>query len=71
MSNHKIDPTRAAAAVLLEELARLASQAAERLRGPADLPPLVVGQLLVTTNRVLTRIGREVDRLQAPGPSAK
>jgi hypothetical protein len=40
------DPTRLAAAVLLEEVAGLASNLASRLRGPGDLPPIAVGQLL-------------------------
>jgi hypothetical protein len=41
------DTTRLATAILLEELASLASNLAARLRGQGDLPPIAVGRLLV------------------------
>ena len=59
-----IDPTRLAAAALVEELARLAGDAALRLRAPGDLPPIAVGRLLVMTDKTLVKLRREVERLQ-------
>ena len=59
-----IDPTRLAAAALVEELARLAGDAALRLRGPGELPAIAVGRLLVMTDKTLVKLRREVERLQ-------
>jgi hypothetical protein len=61
-----IDPTRTAAAVLCEELASIASNLASRLRGSGELPPVVVGRLLVQANRMATKLARHANRLQPP-----
>jgi hypothetical protein len=60
-----------AAAILLEELASIASNLASRLRGQGDLPPIVIGGLLVEVNRVQTRLSRHSARLQPNDPGRK
>jgi hypothetical protein len=62
------DPTRVAAAVLLEELAAQADRLAKRLRSEQPLPPLAVGRLLVEADRMNTRLSRHADRLRPQEP---
>jgi hypothetical protein len=61
-----IDPTRTAAAVLLEELAALAGRLAKRLRDGRELPAIAVGRLLVAADKTLTALGRHEARLRPP-----
>jgi hypothetical protein len=60
------DPTRLAAAVLLEELSSLAGQLAQRLRSDAPLPAILIGRLLIDANKAATRFGRHSACLNPP-----
>jgi hypothetical protein len=67
MSNLPIDPTRLAAAILLEEVSTRSAALANLLRSGESLPPIMVGLLLVDANKMQGRLTRHADRLRPEG----
>jgi hypothetical protein len=63
MSKQRPDGVRTAAAVLVEDVGRLAGDLALVLRSDASLPPGEVAELLCQARRIQARLQKHQDRL--------